>query len=99
MSENDWDVDEYLGKIWPRSQDELSGSFAEVTSPKILDRDVSDEMLEESYLTMAQIVKLYGERYLPIFERLHEEIQSRENKKALLDAALKAAKDGPDPLL
>ncbi len=36
----------------------------------------------------AEIIALYGERYLPIFERLENEISIREKRQKLLDKAL-----------
>lgn len=36
----------------------------------------------------AQIIALYGERYLPIFERLENEIELRMNRQNLLERAI-----------
>ena len=55
------------------------GKFHEI----IRDKDVTDKMLQESYIVMAEIVKCYGEHYLPIFERLHEEIDNRRKTRKL----------------
>lgn len=41
-----------------------------------------DEKLEKAYFIMAGIIRDHGEKYLPIFKRLHEE---REERKASLD--------------
>ena len=99
MSEHEWTIDDYLDKLFPYPREQLSKSFAKSSCDVIQDKDVSDEMLHESYIVMAEIVQCYGEQYLPIFERLHEEIDSRQKKRELLDAALKAATGGVGPSL
>lgn len=99
MSEREWTADDYFAKLYPQPRGRLSNSFAKSSSGRIQDKDVSDKILQESYIVMAEIVQTYGEQYLPIFERLHEEIDSRQQKRELLDAALKAAtgETGPMP--
>jgi len=99
MSECEWTVDDYLDKLYPQPRGRLSNSFAKSSSDRIQDKAVSDQVLLESYIVMAEIVQHYGEQYLPIFERLHEEIDSRQKKRELLDAALKAAAGGLEPSL
>ena len=99
MSEHEWTIDDYLDKLFPYPREQLSKSFAKSSCDVIQDKDVSDEMLHESYIVMAEIVQFYGLQYLPIFERLHEEIDSRQKKRELLDAALKAATGGVGPSL
>lgn len=37
----------------------------------------------------AKIIAQYGERYLPIFERLEKEIALRQEKQALMEKALR----------
>ncbi|MES9948455.1 MAG: hypothetical protein ABW118_05815 [Candidatus Thiodiazotropha sp.] len=93
----EWKLDECLEKLCPRLPDQLCDSFAKVSGHRFQAADVTDEMLEESYITIAKIVKTYGEDYLPIFERLHEERKSRQTKKALLDEALKISDVTPTP--
>lgn len=41
----------------------------------------------------ARIVTLYGERYLPIFERLENEVQERLKKQKLLKRAILIGKN------
>jgi len=41
---------------------------------------------------MARIVTLYGDRFLPIFERLQEELKKAEQRKISLDLAKQIAK-------
>ncbi len=99
MSDCEWTVDDYLEKLYPNTQENLSISFTKVSRVEIQDKDVTDSMLQESYVIMAEIVKVYGEQYLPIFERLHEEIDSRQKKEKLLAAALKVSIPDPEPFL
>ena len=53
---------------------------------------VSDEELERAYFKMARIIERYGEKYLPIFERLEKELNERKAKNSLMQRALEAAK-------
>jgi hypothetical protein len=45
--------------------------------------------LEECYLKMARIVKDFGDQYLPIFERLHQEMEQRKMQQDMKAIALK----------
>lgn len=47
--------------------------------------------LEFCYKKMARIVRDYGDKYLPIFERLHEELKSRKKQEEIKSIALKIA--------
>ena len=46
---------------------------------------VTNEMLDAAYIIIARIITEHGDKYLPIFKRLHEEKQQRK-----ADADLKA---------
>lgn len=48
---------------------------------------VTDELLESAYLIIAGIVTAHGEKYLPVFKRIHEEVQERKAQKNLLSIA------------
>jgi len=54
--------------------------------------DVSFSELKKAYLQSANIVAIYGERYLPIFERLEEEYKSRKLKSDILTRAISISK-------
>lgn len=54
-------------------------------------RNVTDEKLQSAYLIIAGIVKQHGEKYLPIFKRMHEEIEVRKAQKNLLEIASRLA--------
>lgn len=99
MRKSDWAIDDYIDKLRPQPREYLSRSFAKSSSPELRDKDVSDQMLQDCYVVMADIVNRYGEEYLPIFQRLHEEIESRRMTKELLDAALKATTGEAGPHL
>jgi hypothetical protein len=44
--------------------------------------------IETAYCELAKIIKLYGDVYLPIFERLHNELKIIESKNAIKQIAL-----------
>lgn len=88
MNERAWTIEDYLEKLYPRCDEKLSAQFAESSHQMIQDKDITDELLKESYIFMAHIVKTYGEQFLPIFERLHSELESRKAKRSMLDAAM-----------
>ena len=51
------------------------------------------DSLRKIYIQSAHIVSRYGDKYLPIFERLELEYQNSLNKNALLTKAEKIAID------
>ena len=55
------------------------------------DRRISFESLKTAYLQAAKIVSIYGDKYLPIFERLEKEYIERNKKRDVLQRALKVA--------
>lgn len=92
MSEREWAIGDYLEKLDPRCSERLSDRFAESSRQNVEDIDVTDELLYESYVFMANIVRTYGEQFLPIFDRLHSEIEIREKKRSLLEVATEISK-------
>lgn len=91
----DWGPNDFIDKIAIRPRPvELPRIFnrssTEATAP------VSDERLQDAYRTMAQIVSLHGETYLPIFARLHEEQECRKGEKSMLRIAEEVAGFEPD---
>lgn len=48
--------------------------------------------LEECYHIAANIVNQYGEKYLPIFKRLHAECENRKADSEMLRLATKMTK-------
>ena len=53
----------------------------------------SMDELYKCYNRLAVIVKEHGKEYLPLFERVHNEIKMRKKQNRLLDIALKAAEE------
>jgi hypothetical protein len=49
---------------------------------------VTDQELEKCYIIISKIITKYGEVYLPIFERIHNERQLRAKKQDMLSIAL-----------
>lgn len=54
---------------------------------------VTDEDLEAAYKIMAMIVRKYGDKYLPVFKRIHEERELRKAQQSLKNIALQIAQD------
>jgi hypothetical protein len=52
---------------------------------------VTDTMLDDAYIIMAGIIRNHGEKYLPIFKRLHEERLQRKADSDLKKIALQIA--------
>lgn len=52
---------------------------------------VTDAKLDEAYSIMAAIIRDHGEKYLPIFKRLHEERLQRKASSDLKNIALQIA--------
>ena len=52
---------------------------------------VTDAVLGHAYMVMAGIIRDNGEKYLPIFKRLHEEMERRKAANDLKDIALQVA--------
>lgn len=53
---------------------------------------VSDAALDDAYSIMAAIIRDHGEKYLPVFKRLHEEKLQRNARNELKEIALQLAK-------
>ncbi len=54
-----------------------------------IDRNIPFKALEIAYFQSAKIVSIYGEVYLPIFERLEKEYIKRNKKRDTLRRAIK----------
>ncbi len=53
-------------------------------------KTLTDEKFDTAYLIIAGIVTKYGDKYLPIFKRLHDEKQQRQADADLKAIALNA---------
>lgn len=61
-----------------------------------MSNEVSDKDLKKAFEVAAKVVAKYGETYLPIFERLEQEYQSRKETKKVLERALTIADETSD---
>lgn len=50
-----------------------------------------EDKLEQAYHIAAEIVQKFGDTYLPLFERLHKEMQERQGKQDLKNIAIALA--------
>ncbi len=57
--------------------------------------DITIELLEEAHKASAEIVKRHGDNYLPIFIRMHKEIEQRKNNQSYKEIALQIASSNP----
>jgi hypothetical protein len=56
--------------------------------------EVSSEDLRTAYQVAAQLVASHGDEYLPLFERLDQEVQQRDEKETIKHRALAVANRG-----
>ncbi|OJV55784.1 MAG: hypothetical protein BGO31_16955 [Bacteroidetes bacterium 43-16] len=52
---------------------------------------VTDENIEQAYIIMANIVRNYGDKYLTIFKRIHDEREVRKANQELRNIALQVS--------
>lgn len=78
-------VDLILGRARKAIEPCLPHVFNSVAPP--MQGDMSDERLRAAYEILASIVATHGEIYLPLFERLHTEIQKRESHTSFVSLA------------
>ena len=97
MRSRRWLIDDYIERLKPWRMAALASEFQKKALPphELKKKDITDELLEECYLALAFIVDRYGEVYLPIFERLHLEIEERKKTKALLKEARQLSSKKP----
>jgi len=50
---------------------------------------VTDKELESGLLTAAKVVEAHGDAYLPIFEKLSDELERRQSQRAKVSAHLR----------
>lgn len=54
---------------------------------------IAEENIEKAYIVMAKIVRNYGDKYMPIFERIHQEREALKAKQDLKGIALRVAQN------
>ncbi|MEW8332985.1 MAG: hypothetical protein AB2692_18770 [Candidatus Thiodiazotropha sp.] len=56
-----------------------------------MDDLISETKIETAYIQAAKIVSKYGEKYLPIFERLENELHERRKRSAIIKRVYEVA--------
>jgi len=56
-------------------------------------KSITTEELKHAYKTAAHIVALYGDKYLPGFQRLHDELEARTRLSDIKSVALRVANE------
>ncbi len=93
--DEDWNVEDYIDRLLP-VKGELSKVFKFPPPQQIKKEEITYEMIEECYVFMAHIVRKYGEQYLPIFERLHFELEAQKRRQEMLNKAIAVSRRNPD---
>lgn len=57
------------------------------------DNDVTLELIEQAYRTSAYLVKNYGDKYLPLFERIDSELERKKAHIRLKQRALEITEE------
>ncbi len=73
----------------------MESHIPKISNTNISSRRISFEALKTAYIQAAKIVSIYGDKYLPIFERLEKEYIERNKKRDILQRALKLANENP----
>ncbi len=94
--DEEWNVEDYIDRLLP-VKGELSKAFKFAPPQQIKKEEITYEVIEECYVFMAHIVRDYGEQYLPIFERLHVELDVYKERQKMLDKALSVSEKNPNP--
>lgn len=81
----DWNVNDCLKRCSPNiiSYPQARG----VDLNNLEAQDITFNDIVDAYKFMAEVVTIYGDKYLPIFERLHREIEEHKEKDELLELA------------
>lgn len=90
---NDWNIDEIIRRYSPNIDHE---KVEPIDLPKKIEA-ISYADIQEIYKLMANIVTEHGEDYLPIFERLHDELDDHMAKRKLLSKAFEISNKSDDP--
>ena len=57
--------------------------------------NINEETLSHCLITLAHVVKEHGDDYLPIFERIKNELDDYRHSQSLKDIALNIAENHP----
>lgn len=91
MPTYEWTITDYLSRLKPQRSNKQSTSNS--TKKKYdCDTEIRFEDIMDAYQVMARIVSQHGENFLPLFQRLHDEIEKRKSQFDLMKLADKIAK-------
>lgn len=62
----------------------------------MVDQNLTPEQIRKVYKIAAEVVRLYGDTYLPVFERIHEEVEKINQKQSMKTLALSVASANSD---
>lgn len=89
MTTLEWNLEDCIKRCSPKactSTNKEVFTFIQKTASEITLDDIID-----AYAVIARIVTIYGDKYLPIFERLHREIEEHKMKNKMLNIARNVA--------
>ncbi len=86
-----WDIKESLAKCCPKAV--LVPAPNNIKKRQFKKRKVTYDELTKAYKYMAFIVTKYGDQYLPLFKRLHHELEKQREKNNLLETANKVSRE------
>lgn len=90
---NDWNIEDVIRRYSPNIYHKNSDP---IDLPKNVEA-ISYADIQEIYKLMADIVTEHGEDYLPIFERLHVELEEHMEKRRLLSKAFEISNKIDEP--
>jgi len=90
-----WSADECLKEWQSRNSKRYDVNSVESFQYITSDDEITLSVLKEAYQTAAKVVADHGDVYLPIFERLHNEIEQRKARDTMLAKAQAVAFDRP----
>ena len=81
----------------PDKNTSLAAKFEAKSNPQehLTKQDITDDLLQDCYVLLANIIDRHGNAYLPIFERLHVEIENREKQREMLQKARTISRGKP----
>ena len=93
MGTHEWNFEQELRRLAPSGLDSVLPIFS-ARAPrqyKLSSTDIQEHHVDECRLIVAAVIDLFGERYLPLFERLDEERHLYRSKKSLIKRAKELA--------
>ncbi|MGH1378972.1 MAG: hypothetical protein ACRBB3_09150 [Alphaproteobacteria bacterium] len=85
-----WDIDKCLEQCRPTP---LSNHYYTANIHPKRPQGITPIEIRKAYNQIAKIIAIHGEKYLPLFRRLHTEIIKHREKNELLDIAKSISKE------